>query len=454
MSLTPDWTQREVDPKQFKDLRHAKRLGEVLRVLEKQPPASVPVAAGNAAASQAIYRFWSNPRVKAAEILNSHREGVKARARECDVVLAIQDTTDLEYGGREQRKSLGYINQSEQKGIKVHSSLAVSGEGEPLGLLNQESWSREERSGKREQRRKKPVAAKESKRWLEAAAIAERELPESVTVVHIGDREADIFELFAQPRCENGQLLIRAGQNRRVKEELGTLMPTLEQAPIMGERQIEIRRNPQRQARSARVQMRALSITLEVPRNHPKPHELKPVVLNGILVEEIGQPEDKSKPIRWVLLTSLPIETAEAAWQCVEWYTLRWLIERYHYTLKSGCSIEALQLQSQERLIKALATYSIIAWRLMWLTYKARLTPEAPCTEILEEVEWRLLRRKYAPKNRTKKPPTLQQALSWIARLGGFLARKSDGDPGVKTLWRGLMKLRQLQEGAQLAAES
>ena len=272
-------------------------------------------------------------------------------------------------------------------------------------------------------------------------------------MVHIGDREADIFELFAQPRTANSELLIRAAHNRKVKHELDYLIPTLNQAPILGEITLELERNPKRRARTAQLQLRAMQVTVEVPRNHPKPHSLAPVTLNALLVEEKDVPADRSQPIRWFLLTTLPIDTFEQLWQCVCWYSYRWLIERFHFTLKSGCRIEALQLQSQTRLLNALATDNVVAWRLMWLTYQARLTLEASCEIILQPAEWKLLRRKFVPKSRAKKTPTLRQAVVWIARLGGFLARKGDGEPGVKTLWRGITKLHHLLEGAQLAAK-
>ncbi|NEQ88977.1 MAG: IS4 family transposase, partial [Moorea sp. SIO2I5] len=159
-------------------------------------------------------------------------------------------------------------------------------------------------------------------------------------------------------------------------------------------------------------------------------------------------------PIRWLLLTTLPIDDFQQAWQCVRWYSYRWLIERFHFTLKSGCGVEKLQLQTRERLLKALATYNIVAWRLMWLTYQARLNPNASCQVVFSPAEWKLLRRKFQPKNRSKKPPTLHQALIWIARLGGFLARSGDGEPGLKTLWRGLSTFYHLFEGSQLASTS
>jgi hypothetical protein len=355
------------------------------------------------------------------------------------VVLAIQDTTDLNFSSLKHTRGLGFINQTTQQGIKVHTSFAVSGDGEPLGVLRQHTWSRAERSGKRGERRKKATQEKESQRWLDA--------------VHVGDREADIFDLFALPRRANSHLLIRAEHNRKVQHELDYLIPTIQQAPVLGEKTIEIERNPKRSARKANLTIRGMQLTIEVPRAHKQPSQCQPVTLNVLLVEEPIAPSD-GEPICWLLITTLPIETFDQAWQCVVWYSLRWLIERFHYTLKSGCRIEALQLESAERLLNALATYSIVAWRLMWLTYRARLAPDDSCETVLLPREWKLLRRKFEPKNRSKTPPTLRQAVRWIARLGGFLGRKHDGEPGLKTLWRGLGVLHHLLEGAQLAAKS
>lgn len=414
----------------------------------------MPQASESAAESQSIYRFWANPTVRVSAIVNSHRDGVRARARDYETVLAIQDTTDLNYTSHRQTKGLGFINQTAQQGMKVHSCFAVSGTGAPLGVLHQYCWSRKQASGKRLQRRKTPIAKKESYRWLQGVKAAEEGLAETQHCVHVGDREADIFELFAQPRSDRSDLLIRATHNRKVQHELGYLIPAIEQARVLGHLTIALQRNPKRPPRTAHLELRAMPVILEVPRNHPKPHNLESVTLNAILVEENSVPTDGSPPIRWLLLTSLPIETVEQGVQCVQWYRYRWLIERFHYTLKSGCGIEDLQLETAFRLRKALATYSIIAWRLMWLTYQARLTPEVSCEVVLQPAEWRLLRRKFVPKSRSKKPPTLRHAMIWIAQLGGFLARKRDGDPGVKTLWRGLTKLHDLMEGAQLASKT
>lgn len=319
-------------------------------------------------------------------------------------------------------------------------------------MLHQYTWTRSERNGKRGERKKKVTADKESQRWLDTLSAAESEIDPAVTLIHVADREADIYDLFVRPRREQSELLIRADHNRRVQHELGYLIPTVEQAPILGQQQIEVGRNPSQAARSTTLTLRAIQVTIAVPKDHKQPKQCQPVTLNALLVEEVTPPS--GAPIRWLLLTTLPIDTFEQAWQCVRWYSLRWLIERFHFTLKSGCRIEQLQLETKDRLLNALATYSIVAWRLMALTYRARLMPDASCEEILQPHEWRLLRRRFEPKNRTKKPPTVRQAVRWIAQLGGFLARKHDGEPGLKTLWRGLGKFHDLLEGAQLAVQS
>lgn len=371
-----------------------------------------------------------------------------------DVVLAIQDTTDFNFTSHPATQGLGFINQTEQQGLKVHSCLAFSGQGQPFGVLHQYCWTRAQRRGKKGQRARKPIEQKESYRWLTTLRAAEQDVPDGLPMVHIGDREADIFELFVEPRRADSELLIRLEHNRKVQHELATLWPTLHQAPVVGTTTLELQRNPKRPARQASLTIRALQVTLEVPRNRPRSRNLSPVCVTVLLVEESEPPSDGSEPIHWMLLTTLPVETFEQAWQCVVWYSYRWLIERFHFTLKSGCRIEALQLQSKDRLLKALATYNIVAWQLMWLTYEARIHPEGSCEAVLKPQEWRLLRRRFEPKNRSSKPPTLRQVVRWMAQLGGFLARKGDGEPGVKTLWRGLNRFHHLLEGAQLATQT
>lgn len=413
----------------------------------------MPQASQDRTEAQSIYRFWANPQVSAKRILASQRDAVLGRVNRSDVVLAVQDTTDLNFGThRKKTTGLGFFGRTVEQGIKVHSCLAVSGEGEPLGLLHQHTWSRSQRTGRRKTYKKKPTAQKESQRWLDTAQAAAIGVNETVTFVHMGDREADFYDFLAQSRQTHHHLLIRAVQNRCVRHELGHLLPTIQQSPELSHATLPVQRRPDRPAYLAQLTLRAMRLTLEVPRHHPQAKQFQPLEINVLWVQEIDPPTGQ-KPITWLLLTTLAIESVEAAWQCVRWYSYRWLIERFHFTLKQGCQIQALQLSSGTRLTNALATYSIVATRILWLTYQARLQPEQSCECILSRAEWRLLRRKFEPKNRSQKPPTFAQAIRWIARLGGFLGSQGD-EPGLKTIWRGISKLYDLLEGVQLAAKT
>jgi hypothetical protein len=305
--------------------------------------------------------------------------------------------------------------------------------------------------GKRHRRRKTVLQEKESQRWLDGLTTTAGCFAQHPHVVLMGDRESDLFDLFATPRPTNVDLLVRVcREKRRVEHPTRYLAAALESEPIRGHVQIEIPARPNRLARTAEMAVRWLSVDVHAPCNGPK---RAAVTLNFILIQELVPPPGE-KPVRWLLATTLPVASLEDALRCVQWYAYRWTIERFHFVLKSGCKIEERQLETVERLERAIPVFSIIAWRLLWLTLQARETPDAPCTVILEEFEWKVLCTTVASHRRQlrTKPPTLREAIRMIAQLGGFLGRKCDGEPGPQTLWRGLRRLHDLAQG-WLAAE-
>ncbi|MBD1942676.1 IS4 family transposase [Coleofasciculus sp. FACHB-712] len=218
----------------------------------------------------------------------------------------------------------------------------------------------------------------------------------------------------------------------------------MRQIPPGGQLTVEVKRSPESRARKAILTLRFTSFDILVPLHYIGRSRLKPVKLQGILASEENPPSG-IQPISWLLMTSLEINRLEEAARCVRWYTYRWLIERYHYALKSGCGIEKLQLETARRIEMALATYTIVAWRLLWLTYEARCNPMQPCETVLETYEWQSL---CATINKNPIPPTqppcLREAVRMIAMLAGFLGRKSDGEPGIQTIWRGLRRLHDI----------
>jgi hypothetical protein len=444
------WAAAELRHARLGDQRLNRRLVRIVEDLAAQPTASVPQASGTWAATKAVYRFWDSESVTPEAIRASHRQSTVARVAGEALVLAVQDTTDLDFAHHPATQGLGPLENQHQAGLKVHSVLAVNAEGVPLGLLHQAVWVRDPaRVGQRHQRRKLPTADKESQRWLTALAASQEAVPELVSVITVADSEADIYDLFALPRRAGSALLIRGTHDRRV-EKIGYVWETVRQSPLRGVYRLEVRRKEDQPARQATLSVRYLTLAVQPPRHHLKQAEVQPIQLTAILVAEEAPPAGAT-PITWLLWTSLPITDLDAALRCVRWYSYRWLIERYHFVLKSGCRLEDLQLAEAERIQRALATYCIVAWRLLWLTYEARRSPDTPCDRVLEPAEWQSL---YGRMHQTSRPPatppTLRQAVRWIAQLGGFLGRKSDGEPGVQTIWLGLRRLADIAAMWQL----
>ena len=385
------------------------------------------------------------------DIISAHQQSTSTRLEQHQVILAIQDTTGLSFKHHPSKtveQGFGPISSHPYSlGLKVHSILAASSDGVPLGILDQQSWAREPKQKKKrkaKQRSNRPLAQKESKRWLAGLVSTELSVPNETMVVSVADAEADIYELFALERSENSELLIRAAQNRRVEHPSHYLQEAIAQCEPAGSMSVEVRAKDGQAERTAELTIRFGQFNLLPPSNRPKTTQLQPVQITVIWAHE-QNPSEGCKPISWLLLTTLSVTTLEDALCCVRWYSYRWLIERFHFVLKSGCHIEQLQLESAARILRALATYTIVAWRLLWLTYEARVKPDQSCEIALEGYEWQALfchthQCTQLPSN----PPSLHQAIRWIAQLGGFLGRKGDREPGVKTIWRGLRRLHDI----------
>jgi len=446
------WAAQELQYAQLGDARRNKRLVQVVEALAAQPNESVPQACGDWAATKATYEFWKSPRIKPNDIRLAHQKSSVERVKTHSIVLAIQDTTDFNFTHHPSKRGIGPISsQSTVVGLKVHSVLAVSVLGVPLGMLHQQVWARDPQEvGKRHHRRQRQTEDKESQRWLSALQVTESAVPEEIEVVTIADREADIYDLFAKPHRERSHLLIRGTHNRRVNHEAEYLHTAIRQTPIVGELTIEVPRGDQRPSRQATLTVRFTTLEVQPPRHHLKRATLAPVTIQVVLAQE-QNPADDTTPISWLLLTTLPVNSFDQAVECVRWYSYRWLIERYHYVLKSGCHLEQLQLETAERIESALATYCIVGWRLLWLTYEARYQPDIGCDTVLQTHEWQALYCTiHSQPIPPATPPSLRQAVRWIAQLGGFLGRKHDGEPGVKTIWRGWQRLQDIAATWQL----
>lgn len=439
------WAASELHSTAFKDIRLTKRLFRLVDDLSAHPTASIPEASGSWAATKGAYRFLDSKRVTPEAIRAAHQDHTLTRVGFHTAVLVIQDTTELDFTPHPATSGLGYLSHPKHQGFKVHSALAATTDGVPLGLVDQAVWTREKATlGKKHQRAKRATEEKESQRWLTSLSASQDAIPDDIQVITVADREADFYPLFAAQRRSGVELLIRAAHNRRVDADTRLLEEAIAAAAVGGTLTIAVPRRDDQPARQATLSLRWTSVQLAPPQNAKARATLPHIPVQVVVAEELTPPPGV-KALRWVLLTTVPVTGWDDAVQIVRWYRTRWLIERYHFVLKSGCGIEKLQLESADRLQRALAVYCVVAWRLLWLTYEARQQPDEVCTVVLARHEWQAL---YCTIHQTPLPPatapTLRQAVRWIAQLGGFLARKGDGEPGVQTIWRGLRRLEDI----------
>ena len=446
------WTRYELSEISLGDQRLNWRLLDSASKLAARPSVSINQACNDWADTKATYRLFANEKTTQAKILAPHQQRTQERMAGQARCLVIQDTTLLDYSHHPSPAGMGprpegtRTTQQNLQGMVMHSALVTTLQGLPLGLVSQQIWSRDETANQltAEARRKLPIEEKESYKWLVALSESVKHKPANTQLITIGDAEADIYELFHHADQLDTDWLIRAGQNRAVREpEVGLLWPVLEKQPIAGHLKVPVAKRPEQPARDALVAVCYTSLTLRPPQHLRK--QMKPLALYAVLVQEIDPPAAVD-PLCWLLLTTVPVCSFDDAVERIDWYCQRWRgpsgREILHKILKSGCRIEHAQLASDQRLMPMIALFSIIAWRLFWLTFLARTDPQAPASTILapHEIEalYRFLHKQSMPDALL---PTVHQATRWIARLGGFLARKRDGEPGVTVIWRGWQRL-------------
>jgi hypothetical protein len=446
------WVETELAELNLGDKRRNERIMHMVERIAEKPKGSIPRIFNTHAEMTAAYRALRSEAIEPEAICEAAIQACLERVKGEKMVLAIQDTTTFNFTSHPATEGTGPLSDPYIRGFLLHDVLAVSTDGVPLGLLHQKLWTRDEEST-RDQRKQRPFEDKESFRWVESLRAIHEVIPADTTVLTVADREADIYEMFAEPRPENSELLIRGCYNRRLCDEEQHLWDALDAQPVSGILTVALRRHPKRKARQARLAVRFRSVTLNPPHYRVENTQFEPVTLTAILVTE-PKPPWGERPVRWLLLTTLPVDSLESACECIEYYGLRWLIERYHYTLKSGCKIEDSQLRTVKRLERLLCLYFVVAWRLLWITYASRVGGGQPCTVAFTELEWRTAYRAQHPnKPPPRKPPSLEQMVRWVAQLGGFIGRKGDGEPGVKVLWRGLTRLQDIVLGAMLATQ-
>jgi hypothetical protein len=443
------WAERTFGSVQLHDLRRTKRAVKAATNLAKNPLGSLPVQMHTWKATKALYRLLNEPDVTFAALLQPHVHQTRAQATAAPVSLLVQDTTDIDLSHRRQISGVGQIGNERGRGFFVQTVLAVRpAPGEILGCIAQEPFVRipaPEGEGRYHRRKREK---RETDIWMrQVQAIGTP--PAGSTWVHVGDRGADMFPFFQACHLTQTHFLVRAAQNRRVEVREGATPYSLTQArswPSQASRPFEVPSRHGHPGRSTQLQLACGQMTLLPPRHEPRASQ-DPLTVWVIRVWEEQAP-DGEEPMEWLLLTSVPTTTLEQAWERVDWYRQRWLVEDYHQCLKSGCRIEERQLQSVDGLMRLLGLLSPLAVRLLQIRACARAEPERPAHEVIEPGMLAVLAQQGG-----HSPATMTLGTFWteVARLGGYLARAHDGPPGWRSIWKGWLSLQMLLQGAQLA---
>lgn len=508
MLANAEWCRQEFAALQLGDRRLNQRLIQTAAMMAQQPLSSLNQACPAWADTKAAYRLFANERVEAAAILDAHRQSTLTRIQESPRVLVIQDTTTLNFNNHPETEGLGPIGsrahtREQSQGLWMHTALAVlpqssaaAQDGIPLGILDQKIWARPQ---KKIERRctGTPIQEKESYKWIEALRSTVNQVSPATECVTVCDREGDIYEFLYEAQQKGSKFLVRANANRGIAPRIRwnwetrqagagtgvmpghTLWNWMKKQPCAAQMEVAVPRkwglHPDRMAQ---VEVRFAEVQFHPPtwpaRLTAITDRMGPLRVHAIWVKEVNPPKeitdpnpetleqqrkksprrrkmDKGEnplaPLEWMLITNVWIEGLEDALERVRWYQQRWQIECFHKVLKSGCAVERSRLQYADRLKKYLTLSSVIAWRLYWMSRVSRADPERSSGEFLSETEWKALYCKIKKSSQLPAgPPSIRQAVRWIAQLGGFLARKSDGEPGTTTLWRGWQRLHDIVE--------
>jgi hypothetical protein len=459
------WVEKEFDSADLGDKRLNERLKSILSGIFDNPQASIKSAFRGWSEVIGAYRFFSNKKTTVDSILKPHRDAALERVKQHELVLLIQDTSELDYTPKTKIKGKGPLSTLSRTGFFAHNHFVVTPEGLALGVWNTEIYARDENEhGKSKDRSKKPIEEKESMRWLngyrQACDLAE--LAPETQVISCSDREGDIYEVFEEwhRKCEEGkpaaELLIRVKHNRSIvsehQEEHQKILTKVGSEPLLGTVAIYVKKKTQykkdkrgsrkkqvREAREATLEIRATDVILVPP--HRKDRKLSKVPFHVIIAKEQSPPKGEDA-ICWVLLTTIKANDFKSNLEIIRLYAKRWEIECFHRVLKTGCKVEELQLKEDERIMPAVALYMIIAWRVMYVMKLGRECPDLPCDTVFEEEEWKALYVIAHGRQALKNKPSLGEFLITVAKFGGYLGRKNDGPPGTQAIWQGMSRVK------------
>lgn len=459
-----NWVGTETARCDLGDVRLNRRLEAMLAALIDRPGKSLPTAFQDWSNTKAAYRFFSNENVSEDKILEGHFAATGLRFEATNgPILILQDTTEFTFK-RSAPEKVGFTKISTGRkmkegrfqkhavcGLLMHASMAITPDGLPLGLTAAKFWSRSKFKGTAALKRKinptrVPIKEKESMRWLDNLRLSTELTGAPERCVHIGDRESDIYELYCLAEELGTGFLVRSCVDRLAEDGGTTIAKVMAEVQSSGTHEVRFR-DAQGKDHCAVLSVKHATMTVRPPIGKQKKYQHQDLQI--IHAEELNPPEGRT-PVFWKLITNLPVTAHADAVHKLDWYALRWKIETFFRTLKTGCRIEELRLATADRLANCIALCCVVAWRVSWLTMLSREAPKASPDAVFTNTERSLLERA-TPDRKRNVLRDLNFYIRAVARLGGYLDRTSDAPPGTTVIWRGLSRLADLAEGVRIA---
>lgn len=457
--MRTSYSDRCLADDEFGDLRLKRRFQMICNELEAKLSSSIPQSCRARSATKAVYRFFDNEHVLPQRMIKTHWDTVLPclQAGGHRRLLQLTDTVEFDFTKNRSRKALGPLNYPFRRGIRTHNSMIVSEEGVPMGLLRQSHHLRsDEDFGRAAERQCAPFEQKESYRWCEHFMAGQSlcEQNPNIELIYVADREADIMELYLARNSERMHFVVRSRHDRKLEDKSGNLYHLLSEQAAQGTYKVAVYDPKNSRQREATVEMRFHRVKLKLHNALRRKKDLPGIELCAIQAKEVEPPADVEKPVFWVLLTTLPVETYEDAMLAIQYYTTRWLIERFHFLLKSGgANVEELQLETSHRIQNALTTYSTAVFSVFKIRYLAEKKPDTPIYQTgISPIEHKVLY-EYANKKISpsivydpQQQPTIFEYCVVLGQIGGFLPSKRQPIPGLKILSRAVQQLQHLVE--------
>ena len=463
------WFEDEFGEIDFKDQRLTKRFKNIICEFVKKAQSNISSTFDSWSATKGCYRFFSNQKVKSDFILEEHIKSSITRINGAkEPVIIIHDTCSIDYKTRKKSNDLDRVFSSKKGedgcfGLILHNSLAMTTSGVPLGVVNQQFTRREtilhpdRKMATKQYVHTKPIEEKESYRWIEAINKTNN-LDISNDLIHVADREGDIYELYRDCNKNNIKFVVRARLNRTINKKRRRdktkekLFEYFESLSVMFNTVVRLQVNNEQKYREADLSVSFGKFTLPAPADRTKNKDggsLENIVLWGIFAREKNPPPNE-KGVSWFLITNIPVDNEDNVIEKMKWYTIRWNIEVFHKILKSGCSIELAQLRSREKLIKYITVKSIIAWKIFWLSRNFNGNEHASCNTVLNSTEQNILFKRFNKGKEIDRIISLREATIWIAKLGGYIGRKSDSPPGIVSIWKGWTRFMEMVDDYEI----